>query len=63
MPLYNVEWDQGQTIIEAKRLVTARNKAWRLFGEYHAPYDVWLATKEDIAHVEDMGGKIHYETE
>ncbi len=59
MPLYNVEWDQGRAIIEAKRLVTARNKAWRLFGEVNAPYHVHLATKKDIAYVENTGGIIY----
>lgn len=56
--IYNVEFGGFQTLNVAKTLTQAEKDALKEIGTMNEPISVRLATKEDIAWVKGMGGRI-----
>ena len=58
MKIYYIEFRLGCFLHKGKSEQAALKYAKEQYGLAHGPYYIRLATKEDIGHVEAMGGYI-----
>lgn len=57
--LWAVNMSSGNMfIVRAAREASARNYAYRCFGEYQGPYRITRATETDVEWFKAMGGEI-----